>query len=99
MKNISQIKSIQSTNFAAYQREIKRHFLLKWNLSEKISRKVYLAYEDSKFEQKVSALTALNTQDLVEILFDYKFNKAYKLFGNYLQQKILSFLSQIGFKS
>lgn len=93
VKYIDRYLQNKLSNFSPYQREIKQHFAFKWNLSEKISRKVYLAYDDSKFEQKVAALTALNTQDLMEILFDYKFTKAYKIFGNYLSRKISSFLA------
>lgn len=93
VKYIDRYLQNKLSNFSPYRREIKQHFAFKWNLSEKISRKVYLAYDDSKFEQKVAALTALNTQDLMKILFDYKFTKAYKVFGNYLSRKISSFLA------
>ena len=94
VKYIDRYLQNKLVNFSPYQREIKKHFAFKWNLSEQISRKVYLAYDDSKFEKRVSVLTALSTQDLMEMLFDYKFTKAYKLFGNYLGRKILSFLDR-----
>ena len=79
------------TNFAPYQQELKQHFAFKWNLSEKISRKVYLAYKDTKIDTRVSALTALSTKELTEMLFEYKFTLAYKVFRSYLNQKIRSF--------
>ncbi|MBE9170476.1 NAD(P)/FAD-dependent oxidoreductase [Pleurocapsales cyanobacterium LEGE 06147] len=85
----------QLSSFKPYQKEMKRYFSFKWNLSEQISRKVYLGYDDSSFEQKVSTLTALKTEDLIDILFFYKFEKAYKLFGGYLKKKILFLLQNL----
>ncbi len=91
-KYIDQYLRDRLANFKPYQQEMKRYFSWKWNLSEKISRKVYLAYNDAQFDRKITALNALSTEDLIDILFDYKFAKAYQVFGNYLQKKILSFL-------
>jgi flavin-dependent dehydrogenase len=92
-KYIDKYLSNRLSNFQTYQREMKRHFALKWNLSEKISRKVYLQYEDDRFDDKVKALTALNTEDIMDILFYYKFEKAYKVFGSYFQNKLLSLIN------
>ncbi len=83
------------SSFEPYQKEMKRYFSFKWNLSEQISRRVYLGYEDSKIEQKVSALTVLKTEDLMDILFFYSFEKAYKAFGGYLKKKILFGLQKL----
>lgn len=82
------------TNFAPYQKELKEHFKTRWDISEKISRKVYLSYTDAKIDRRVAALTALSTKDLTKMLFEYKFTKAYKLFGNYLIKKIRYFLDR-----
>ena len=94
VKYIDRYLQNKLTNFTPYQKELKKHFAPKWNLSEKISRKVYLAYEDDKIDRRISALTALSTQDLIEILFDYKLTLAYKVFGNYLSRKILNFIQK-----
>jgi flavin-dependent dehydrogenase len=83
------------SSFKPYQREMKRYFSFQWNLSERISRKVYLGYDDANIEQKVSALTVLKTEDLMDILFFYKFEKAYKVFGSYLKKKILFLLQNL----
>jgi flavin-dependent dehydrogenase len=93
---IDQYLNNQLFNFQAYQRRMKRHFSRKWNLSEKISRQVYWQYHDAQFDSKVTALTVLKTEDLVDILFAYKFEKAYKVFGNYLKKKILSLILSLG---
>ena len=98
VKYIDRYLKNKLTNFAPYQKELKKHFAPKWNLSEKISRKVYLAYEDEKIDRRVSALTTLSTQDLVEILFEYKLTKAYKVFGNYLNRQISSFFANLSRK-
>lgn len=79
-------------NFASYQQELKQHFKTKWDISEKISRKVYLSYPDSKIDRRVSALTALKAEDLTKMLFEYDFTNTYKIFGNYLLKKISGFL-------
>lgn len=94
-KYIQKYLNKQLSSFQPYQREMKRYFSFQWNLSEQISRKVYLKYGDSDIEQKVSALTVLNTNDLIDILFLYKFGKAYKVFGGYLKKKILFLLQNL----
>lgn len=93
-KYIQKYLGNQLSSFRPYQREMKRYFSFQWNLSEQISRKVYLEYDDYKIEQKVSALTVLKTVDLMDILFFYKFEKAYKIFGGYFKKKILFLLQK-----
>jgi len=46
----------KSSNFAAYQRRMQEYFQPKWNLSARLSRKVYLKYSDARIDQGLSYL-------------------------------------------
>ncbi|WP_013324125.1 NAD(P)/FAD-dependent oxidoreductase [Gloeothece verrucosa] len=83
------------SNFRQYQEEIKSYFAPKWNLSEQISRRVYLEYSDQKIDQGVAYLKYLSLSDLMDILFYYKFEKFTRGLGGYLKSKIGQMLGKI----
>jgi len=89
-KHIQQYLKGESASFQGYQQEIYQKFHRTWNLSEKIGMKRYLIESDNKIDQGVSYLTPLNTQEMMDIIFDYKFNKLSKSLIVYLIRKIRS---------
>ncbi|MEQ8960633.1 MAG: NAD(P)/FAD-dependent oxidoreductase, partial [Coleofasciculus sp. C2-GNP5-27] len=89
-KHIQQYLMGQSASFQGYQQEIHQKFHRIWNLSEKIGMKRYLIESDNKIDQGVSYLTPLETQEMMDILFYYKFNKLSKSLIVYLIRKIRS---------
>ena len=78
----------KSSNFAAYQRRMQEYFQPKWNLSARLSRKVYLKYSDARIDQGLSYLKHLSTQDIIDVLFYYKFEKYTKGLGGFLLGKL-----------
>ena len=78
----------KSSNFAAYQQRMQEYFQPKWNLSDRLSRKVYLEYSDARIDQGVAYLKYLSTQDIIDILFYYKFEKYTKGLGGFLLGKL-----------
>jgi digeranylgeranylglycerophospholipid reductase len=78
--------------FQAYQQEMQQYFAIKWNISDRISRRVYLEYTDDAIDKRVAALKYLSTQDLLDILFDYKFEKASKILPRYSLVKIMKLI-------
>jgi flavin-dependent dehydrogenase len=86
----------QKTNdFRGYQTEMQQHFSRQWNSSEQISRRVYLEYSDARIDRGVAYLKYLNLQDIIDILFYYKFQKYLRGFQPYLLKKLISWLKQI----
>jgi flavin-dependent dehydrogenase len=77
----------QTSTFLNYEKEMKKIFTEKWNFSEKINRKVYLDYSDQKIDLGVSYLKYLKLQDVMDILFNYKFDKMYGGIYPYLLKK------------
>jgi flavin-dependent dehydrogenase len=75
-------------NFADYQRAMQQHFQPKWSLSDRLSRKVYLEYSDSRIDRGVSYLKYLSRQDIIDILFYYKFEKYTKGLGGFILGKL-----------
>ncbi|NCR47400.1 MAG: NAD(P)/FAD-dependent oxidoreductase [Microcystis aeruginosa SX13-01] len=78
----------KSSSFAPYQQRMQEYFQPKWNLSDRLSRKVYLEYSDARIDQGVSYLKYLATQDIIDILFYYKFEKYTKGLGGFLLGKL-----------
>jgi flavin-dependent dehydrogenase len=78
----------KSSSFAAYQQRMQEYFQPKWNLSDRLSRQVYLEYSDARIYQGVAYLKYLSTQDIIDILFYYKFEKYTKGLGGFLLGKL-----------
>ena len=85
----------QSPNFAGYQTEMHRVFLRDWTISERLGLKKYLADSDKLVDKVVNYLKPLKLEDVVDILFYYKFEKASKGLGAYLWRKIMKGLGTI----
>jgi flavin-dependent dehydrogenase len=75
-------------NFQFYQKEMHRDFAYKWNLSDQISRRVYLEYPDEEIDRKVFYLKYLITEEIIDILFNYKFEKVTQLLKRYSLSKL-----------
>ncbi len=82
-------------NFDGYQDEMHRVFLKDWTISEKLGLKKYLADSDRLVDRVVNYLRPLKLEDVVDILFYYKFEKASKGLGAYIWQKIKAFWAKI----
>ncbi len=78
----------QTQTFLKYEQEMKELFVKKWNISEKINRKVYLEYSDEKIDLGVSYLKYLKLEDVMDILFNYKFDKMYGGIYPYFLKKL-----------
>ncbi|AFY79397.1 flavin-dependent dehydrogenase [Pleurocapsa sp. PCC 7327] len=82
-------------NFQGYQKSMHKYFVYKWNISARISRRVYLEYPDEKIDRRVAALKYLSVEDMMEILFNYKFEKVTNLLRHYSTVKIERVLNAI----
>ena len=82
-------------NFEGYQQEMHQVFLKSWTLSEKLGLKKYLADSDRLVDRVVNYLRPLKLEDVVDILFYYKFEKASKGLGAYLWRKVRSSFTKV----
>jgi flavin-dependent dehydrogenase len=94
-KHIKAYLNQETSDFKNYRREIKSLLANKWNLSAQISRKVYLEYSDPQIDRGVNYLRNLTIQDMMDILFYYKFTKASRGLSNSLLRKIQKALQAI----
>ncbi|MEG4090396.1 NAD(P)/FAD-dependent oxidoreductase [Microcoleus sp. Pol12B4] len=77
------------SDFRDYEREMHRKFDRKWNISERLAVRKYIDDVNDKLTDKIiSYLKYMNTEDVMEILFYYKFEKISRGLGGYLQRKI-----------
>ncbi len=88
----------KTSTFSGYQAEMHRVFLKDWQVSEKLGLKKYLADSDALVDQVVNYLRPLKLEDVVDILFYYKFEKASKGLASYLWRKIKRWLGNLGGK-
>jgi len=75
--------------FKGYQQEMHQVFLKSWTISEKLGLKKYLADSDRLVDRVVNYLKPLSLEDVVDILFYYKFEKASKGLSAYLWRKLM----------
>ena len=83
------------SDFRDYPQALKAHFLPQWNLSEQLSRKVFLEYSDRRIDQGVGYLKYLSFQDVLDILFYYRFEKYTKGLKGFIWQKFRQFWQKI----
>ena len=90
-KHIEAYLDNRIADFAAYQKEMHAVFLRSWNLSEKFGMKKYLNDCDEIVDKVVTYLQPLSLEDVVDILFFYRFEKVSKGLPQYLLRKLDSF--------
>ncbi|NEQ40491.1 MAG: NAD(P)/FAD-dependent oxidoreductase [Okeania sp. SIO3I5] len=75
-------------NFRPYQKEIQRRYAIKWNICEQMARKKYIQDSDESIDRVVKYLKSFTVEDMMNILFEYNFQKLYKGLGKYIQRKL-----------
>ena len=76
--------------FHGYQEEMHGIFAAKWQISEKLGMKKYLEDSDILVDKVVSYLKPMQLEDIVDILFYYRFEKVSKGFWSYALRKLKS---------
>lgn len=84
-----------ASGFKGYQTEMHQVFLEKWQLSEKLGLKKYLEDSDELVDQVIDYLQPFKLEDVVDILFYYKFERLSKGLTHYLWRKITRFWQQL----
>lgn len=73
---VDQYLKTGSTNFDQYQKEWKNRKGFKWRLSELSARRMYSRYSDEQVENRVQFFHKnFSTEDMIESLFNFKYNR------------------------
>lgn len=73
---IDQYLKTGSANFDQYQKEWKNRKGFKWRLSELSARRMYSRYSDEQVENRVQFFHKnFSTEDMIESLFNFKYNR------------------------
>jgi flavin-dependent dehydrogenase len=76
------------SDFRDYEAEMHRKFDKKWHISERLAVRKYIDdVNDELTDKMISYLKYMKTEDVMDILFDYKFEKISRGFGGYLRRK------------
>jgi digeranylgeranylglycerophospholipid reductase len=84
----------KTSSFDTYQEQMQKTFKKDWNRCVEIAQKVYLKYSDRKIDFGIGYLKHLSLQNLLDLLFYYKFEKFSNAAFNYLILKIQFFLAK-----
>ena len=83
------------SGFRDYETEMHRKFDKKWNISERLAVRKYIDDVNDELTDKIiSYLKYMKTEDVRDILFDYKFEKISRGLGGYLQRKIKGWIKK-----
>lgn len=96
-KYIQQYLDGKISDFQDYQTEMHRKFDKKWHLSTRLAVRKYIDDVDDVLTDKViDYLKYMKTDDVMDILFEYKFEKISRGLGGYLIRKIQGFIQKFG---
>jgi digeranylgeranylglycerophospholipid reductase len=84
----------QAQNFDGYREEMHSIFLAKWKMSERLGMKKYLEDADSLVDRVVALLRPMSLEEIVEVLFFYRFEQVSKSAGIYVWTKLRSRIVQ-----
>ncbi|AFZ07874.1 FAD dependent oxidoreductase [Oscillatoria nigro-viridis PCC 7112] len=77
------------SDFRDYETEMHRKFDRKWHISERLAVRKYIDDVNDELTDKIiSYLKYMKTEEVMDILFYYKFEKISRGLGGYLQRKI-----------
>ena len=79
----------------SYQQAMLRRFKDRWLISERLGLKKYLADSDEAIDSTIRRVRHLSAQELVDILFYYKFERLTKGFNPYLLNRLYSLFKRI----
>ncbi|MEK0190121.1 MAG: NAD(P)/FAD-dependent oxidoreductase [Oscillatoriales cyanobacterium] len=83
------------SSFGDYEREMHRKFDKKWHISERLAVRKYIDdVNDVLTDKIISYLKYMKTEEVMNILFDYKFEIIYRGFGGYFKMKIKAFIEK-----
>lgn len=85
---INQFLQQQRQDFRGYREEMHSIFLDKWNISEQLGLKKYIQDDDTLVDQIVSYLQPMTLEDIVDVLFYYRFERVSKGFWSYALRKL-----------
>ncbi|MBE9197299.1 NAD(P)/FAD-dependent oxidoreductase [Synechocystis sp. LEGE 06083] len=80
--------------FGKYEQAMKTHFAEPWQRTEKLSQRVYLEFGDRQIDLGVTYLSYLRYEDVLDLLFHYRFDRIYGGITPLLLKKVAQFSQQ-----
>jgi flavin-dependent dehydrogenase len=78
----------QQVDFSYYQQEMHQTYKKKWDWSERMGISKYLEYSDELIDRGVAYLNQFTTEEILQIIVEYKFNLLYSRLFPYLRYKL-----------
>ncbi|AIE75556.1 MULTISPECIES: NAD(P)/FAD-dependent oxidoreductase [unclassified Synechocystis] len=80
--------------FEKYEQAMKAHFAEPWQRTENLSQRVYLEFGDRQIDLGVTYLSYLDYDDVLDLLFHYRFDRIYGGITPLLLKKFAQFSQQ-----
>lgn len=80
--------SREAKDLSAYDRDMRRYFGIKWRLSEKMIAHLFTAKRDAWMDQAVECFSLMNTDQIMQVVFDYRFRRTLKSFICYIFRRM-----------
>lgn len=78
------------SDFHSYPHDLSKYYGHKWSLSEKMMNRIYREREDHNLDLFLESFKRFSFQELIDLAFGYKWNKAFKFYTNYHLLKTLA---------
>lgn len=84
---ISQYLDRKVSDFRGYSREMNGYFGMRWRFSEWMMRHLFQLKNDTLMDETVRSFTRMNLEQLMQVIFEYRFRHASKAFLSYLLRR------------
>ena len=81
----------QDQAFVNYEQAMKAHFGKTWQRSEDLNQRIYFEFSDAKIDLGVTYLRYLSYGEVLDLLFNYRFDRIYGGITPLLLKKIAQF--------
>ena len=78
----------KAKDFSAYDRSMTGYFGMKWRVSEKLMKYLLTTQEDVRIDQAVDCFSQMNNEQIMQVIFDYRFRHTLKSFFCYFVKRL-----------
>jgi digeranylgeranylglycerophospholipid reductase len=86
-KSLTHCLSNKNSDFTSYQKELNRYFGYKWIFSEWFMKNLFTTHNDALIDKAVKHFGHMNNEEIIDVIFNYKFTRTIKSFFCYYLEK------------
>lgn len=79
----------ETNSLNSYDRALNQYFGKKWFFSEKFMNHLFKAKKDSVIDRSVTSFSVMNNQEIMQVIFQYKFRHAFKAYFLFFLSRLM----------